>query len=305
MTKRLQLSPLKSWQGWCYWLIALTLLLAVPMMARAQLVAVPPLSGPVVDLTGTLGADEQAALTQRLTDYARTKGSQVQILIVPTTQPEEIEQYSIRVADAWKLGRAKVDDGVILIIAKNDHRMRIEVGRGLEGAIPDIFAKRIIADIITPPFRAGHFGEGIDAGVTAILKLIDGEALPAVQQKPRSRAHHIDLGLILFAVFIGSIFASGIRRIAGSAAGAVSGLGMGGLLGFLIGGGLLWALIAGIGAVVFGFAQRGGGFGGGGGWSTGGFGNGLGGSGWRDSGSSGGWSGGGGGFGGGGASGSW
>lgn len=292
------------WQGWRKWCLT-GLLLLVPSMALAQQVAVPPLAGPVIDLTATLGPDEQAALSQRLADYARSKGSQVQVLIVPTTQPEEIEQYSIRVADVWKLGRAKIDDGVILVIAKNDHRMRIEVGRGLEGAIPDIYAKRIIADVITPLFRAGRYADGIDAGVTAILKLIDGEALPAVQQQPKARVHHIDLGLILFAVFIGSIFASGIRRVAGSAAGAVSGLGLGGVLGFLIGGGLIWALIAGIGAVVFGFAQRGGGLGGGGGWSTGGFGGGWSGGSSFGDGGGGGWSGGGGGFGGGGASGSW
>jgi uncharacterized protein len=146
-------------------------------IAQAE-VAVPPLRALVTDLTGTLSATDMAALDSRLKAYEREKGSQIAVLIVPTTQPEEIEQYSMRVVEQWKLGRHKVDDGVLFLIAKNDRRMRIEVGYGLEGALPDITAKRIISDIVSPAFKAGDFVGGITAGVDAIIASIQGEPLP-------------------------------------------------------------------------------------------------------------------------------
>src|ERR1700731_2317881 len=150
-------------------------------------VAVPPLTGRVVDLTGTLGSGDIDALTQTLKNLELRKGSQVAVLIVPTTQPETIEQFSIRVADAWKIGRKKIDDGAILVVAKNDRRLRIEVGYGLEGALPGVTTKRIIDEIITPKFRSGDFAGGISAGVDRIIGVIDGEPLPAPPQRQQQQ----------------------------------------------------------------------------------------------------------------------
>src|ERR1700722_8935021 len=137
----------------------LALLLCWAFAAFAD-VAVPPLTGRVVDQTGTLSSDTVASLTQKLKDFETRKGSQIAVLIVPTTAPESIEQYSIRVAEAWKVGRKKVDDGAILLIAKNDHKLRIEVGYGLEGALTDVTAQRIIDEVITPKFKSGDFSGG-------------------------------------------------------------------------------------------------------------------------------------------------
>src|SRR6202166_3802114 len=142
-------------------------------------VAVPPLSGRVVDQTGTLSSADIDSLTQTLRALELRKGSQVAVLIVPTTEPEAIEQYSIRVADAWKIGRKKIDDGALLVIAKNDRHLRIEVGYGLEGALTDVTTKRIIDEDITPKFKAGDFAGGVSAGVNRMIRLIDGETLPA------------------------------------------------------------------------------------------------------------------------------
>ena len=152
-------------------------------------VAVPPLSGRVVDQTGTLSSGDIASLTQTLKNLETRKGSQVAVLIVPTTQPETIEQYSLRVAEAWKIGRKKIDDGALLVVAKNDRKLRIEVGYGLEGALNDVTAKRIIDEIITPKFRDGDFAGGISAGVGRIIGVIDGEPLPA--PAPRQRSSHL------------------------------------------------------------------------------------------------------------------
>jgi len=163
---------------------------------RAE-VAVPPLSQPVMDLTGSLSAAERAGLNQQLQALSEQSGSQVAVLIVPTTEPESIEQYSIRVVDLWKLGRKRIDDGALLLVAKNDRTVRIEVGRGLEGAIPDAVAKRIVEEIIIPEFRAGRFGAGISAGVNAIIGLIRGEQLP----EPK-RGEGSDFLIILLLVVV-------------------------------------------------------------------------------------------------------
>lgn len=141
-------------------------------------VAIPPLETHVTDLTHTLSKSEIAQLEQKLADYEIKKGSQVAIMIVPTTQPETIEQYSMRVVEAWKLGRKGVDDAVLLLVAKNDRVLRIEVGYGLEGVLPDAVAKRIIDEIIVPLFREGDFAGGLRAGIEHILKIIEGEPLP-------------------------------------------------------------------------------------------------------------------------------
>src|SRR5512140_1885383 len=147
-------------------------------------VPVPPLAGRVTDQTATLTAEQKAALEQTLQAFEARKGSQIALLIVPTTAPETIEQYALRVAEQWKLGRKKVDDGAVLVVAKTDRALRIEVGYGLEGALNDATSKRIISEIITPRFREGDFYGGISAGVGQIIRVIDGEPLPAPAGTP-------------------------------------------------------------------------------------------------------------------------
>ena len=251
-------------------------------------VAIPPLKARVTDLTGTLTAEQQAGLESRLAAFERQKGSQVAVLIVPTTQPETIEQYSIRVAEKWKLGRKGVDDGALLLVAKNDRTLRIEVGYGLEGALPDAIAKRIIEEIILPQFRQGGFHDGLSAGVDSILGVIQGEPLP----EPKRGSSYGGVDQYFPVLFFVAIAAGALlRAVLGN---FVGGLVNGGLIGFLVwmlGAGLFFALIL---AVMAFFMTLGGGRGfrggyGGGGLSSGG----------------GGFSGGGGGFGGGGASGRW
>src|SRR5258705_1077286 len=193
-------------------------------VAAAADVAVPPLSGRVVDQTGTLSSGDIAALTQTLKSLEARKGSHVAVLIVPTTQPETIEQYSLRVAEAWKIGRKKIDDGAILVVAKNDRKLRIEVGYGLEGALNDVTAKRIIDEVITPKFRSGDFGGGISAGVDRIIRVIDGEKLPAPtpQQKPSSVSLEnfdpLNPFLIIPVLLVGGLMRSALGRLIGSVA---------------------------------------------------------------------------------------
>ncbi len=288
------------------WLIfALALPWFVIASAQAD-VAVPQLNARVTDLTDTLSVAQQAALESKLAAFEAAKGSQIAVLVLPTTEPETIEQYGIRVADAWKLGRKGVDDGAILIVAKDDHSMRIEVGYGLEGALNDATCKRIISEIITPYFKRGEYYEGIDAGVDRILGVVNGEPLPAAQ--PRNHAASEGGGTMQALIFwfiafflIGHV----LHRLLGSGL-AASGVGLGvGVAGFLVSGSLVVALGGGLIALLFAlmfYGSRGGGYGGGGGFG-GGFGSGgLSGGGF---GGGGGFSGGGGGFGGGGASGNW
>lgn len=260
------------------------LLLAGP--ARAE-VAVPPLSARVTDLTGTLTTDQKAALEETLQAFERNKGSQIAVLLIPTTQPESIEQYSMRVAEAWKLGRKGVDDGALLLIAKDDRALRIEVGYGLEGVLTDIVSKRIVSDIIVPHLKNGDFYQGIQAGVERMIRLVEGEPLP--QPAPQENWEGSFDDLLPFAA-VGGLFGGKLLR-------ALLGAALGSLLTFGLVTGIVWlmlkawmpAIIVGVFATFFSFAnfRGGGGFGSGGG---GGFGGG-------------GFSGGGGGFGGGGASG--
>jgi uncharacterized protein len=283
----------KRWHG-----LVAALLFALTAPATAQ-VAVPPLEARITDLTGTLSASQIQSLDSRLRAFERTKGSQVAVLMLPSTQPETIEEYSIRVADAWKIGREKVDDGVILVVAKNDRKLRIEVGRGLEGAIPDVLAKRIVSDVIAPRFKSGDFFGGIAAGSDALMALIAGESLPAPQAR-QAAGQAIDFQMILFAL-VALIFGDAIfRRLFGRVPGAaISGAMVGGILWLALGV-LAVALVGGVIGFVIGLVNgmaraRGGWTSGGwpgGGWGGGGFGGG-------------GFGGGGGSFGGGGASGSW
>jgi uncharacterized protein len=267
--------------------------------AAAQL-AVPPLSGRVVDQTATLSSDEVASLDATLKAFEARKGSQIAVLIVPTTAPEAIEQYSIRVAEAWKIGRKKIDDGAILVVAKDDHKLRIEVGYGLEGALTDVTTKRIIDEIITPKFRSGDFAGGIAAGIDQIIRVVDGEPLPAPEQPrqssgPFDRIDPFNPFLIIAVIVIGGILRGVLGRLLGSTAtgGAVAALfwftaGSLALSGVL---GLVAFVVTMFGDAILSGVGRGG-FSGGGSFSSGS----------RDSG---GFSGGGGSFGGGGASGSW
>jgi uncharacterized protein len=263
----------------------------------------------VTDLTGTLTSAQQAQLESRLAEFESRKGAQIAVLIVPTTQPEEIEQYSIRVVDAWKLGREKPDDGALLLVAKEDRAMRIEVGRGLEGALTDLVSKRIIADTITPLFRQGDFAGGIAAGVEQMIRVVDGEPLPEPDQQWGGGTESLAnmLPFLLGVVFIGSAV---LRSLFGRAFGSVA---TGGVTG-----GIAWwltqvlGLAAGVGVVAF-IVSLLLGFGGGsrwssrpghGGWTSGGWGRGGFGTGGMGGGG-GGFGGGGGSFGGGGASGHW
>lgn len=266
-------------------------------------VTVPPLTARVTDLTGTLTPSQREALEQELRAFETRQGSQIAVLIVPTTQPEAIEQYALRVAETWKLGRKGVDDGVLLLIARDDRALRIEVGYGLEGAIPDAVANRVIDEIIVPFLKQGDFYGGIQAGVARLIRLVDGEALPPPQARDRSWSGIADLLPVAFiAVMIGGGFlGSLLGRLIGA---AVSG-GIVGVVFWITIGSLLGALAAGIVVFLFTLAIGGSGGRGGrgdfGGWS-GGYSSGSGGS-WSSGG--GGFSGGGGGFGGGGASGRW
>ena len=276
---------------------ALFLLLGA-LTARAQ-VAVPPLAARVTDLTGTLSGEAVSRMEAKLTTFETQKGSQIAVLIVPSTQPEEIEQYGIRVADQWKLGRKGVDDGAILLVAKNDRRVRIEVGRGLEGALPDAIANRIISDTITPHFKLGDYEGGVEAGVDRIVAVVNGEPLPEPDTKWEGRGNGLGNALPLLVVIV--LVVSGVlRSLFGRLLGSLATGGLLGVIAWVVS--RLVPVSFGAGVLGFGFAMllgslRGGSIGGGG-WSGGGWSGG----GRRDGG---GFSGGGGGFSGGGASGSW
>jgi uncharacterized protein len=272
-------------------------------------VAVPPLVGRVVDQTGTLNSSYIETLNQRIKSFEQRKGSQIAILIVPTTQPETIEQYSIRAAETWKIGRKKIDDGALLVIAKNDHKLRIEVGYGLEGSLTDVTSRRIIDEVIVPRFKTGDFAGGISEGLDRMIGVIDGERLPA----PAPEASHgpepdwnalssfgvfFIVGAIMVGNFLREMFGSLISSVvAGSAVGVIAWAVVGSLIAGLVIGvfAFIVVLITG-GAASVGLSRRGGYSGsfssGGGGWSSGSSSS-------SDSG------GGGGSFGGGGASGSW
>lgn len=265
------------------------------------LAPIPALDAPVVDTTGTLSAADVARLQAQALDLQRRKGSQLQILIVPTTAPESIEQYAQRVFDQWRLGRQGVDDGVLLLVAKDDHQARIQTGYGLEGAIPDITAGRVIQEYLVPKFRAGDFAGGLDDATAQLVRLIDGEALPAPMAPSASGGNGGDkLFLLVFLLFFFrglfgwlptpvrmALFAGGAGLVAWVVTHAVPWTGLATLVGLVIGA---------LGASTGRYARDSGwgGWGGGGGSSGGGW-----------SGGGGGWSGGGGSSGGGGASGSW
>jgi len=280
--------------------LAALLLLALPWAAAD--VPVPPLKARITDLTGTLAAGQRAALEQKLADLEARKGSQIAVLVVESTQPETIEQYAVRVFERWKLGRKGVDDGVLLLVAKNDRQVHIEVGYGLEGAIPDAIAKRIIEQDIVPLFKQGDFNGGISAGTDRLGKLIEGESMP-----PPKRSAAPGSGWSTETLFIGFVILAMASQLLHALLGRFLGAGVAGaaaaIIGYLLAG-LAAAII--IGPIAFVISLFMGATGRqGGGWSSGG--GSWSGGGWSGGGSSGGggFSGGGGSSGGGGASGSW
>jgi len=267
--------------------LPLLIALCLPQFSQAQQ-AVPTLSARVIDQTGTLSSSDVASLDQVLSAFEKRKGSQLAVLIVPTTAPESIEQFGIRVADQWKLGRKKVDDGAVLIIAKADRTLRIEVGYGLEGALTDATSKRIIDDIIVPRFKQQDFYGGVLAGVQSIIAVVDGEPLPLAAKNEQFTED--DVYQVVPVVFIVALILGGIlRSILGRMNGALVTGGFIALMAWFVLGAFSMALLAGF--LAFIVAMSGIGIGG----------HGIGGG----RGGGGGFRGGGGGFGGGGASGRW
>ncbi|WP_180128590.1 YgcG family protein [Rhodoferax sp. BLA1] len=272
--------------------------------------AVPPLTGHVVDISGALGAPQREQLEAKLTAFEQARGTQLVLLLVPTTQPEDITSYANRVGNSWKIGRKEIGDGVLLVVALNDRRVRIEVAKTLEGAIPDLAAKRIIDQAITPRFKQGDYAGGLDAATDQMMALITGEALPLpTQAGPGSQTgddgfNWMDLGIFMFIAVpvVGAV----TKRILGSRLGSLATGGVAGFIALILTSSLLIAGLAAVAALVFTLLSgvstggRSGFGGGGGGFGGGGFGGGFG------SGGGGGFSSGGGGdFGGGGASGDW
>lgn len=288
------------------WLVAFCWLLPPAVGWSAESVALPSLSARVTDQTGTLTAEQVATLEAATAAIETEKGAQVAILLLPTTQPETIEEFGIRLAEAWRIGRKGVNDGVIVIVAKGDRKMRIEVAYGLEGAIPDALAKRIIDETMAPRFKQGDFAGGLGAAVEALGGLIRGEALPAPAATTANSVSTADSAsgvpggqaadsavLLLFL----TVALSAVAREMLGLVGALAAAAFAGWLAWAVFATWLAVAIAAGAAFLFSFAR------GGGGWHSGGSGGGWGGG--FSSSAGGGFSGGGGDFGGGGASGSW
>jgi uncharacterized protein len=267
----------------------------------AQL-AVPPLTARVTDQTGTLTREQQAGLERMLQEFEARKGTQIAVLMVASTKPEPIEQYALRVGEQWKIGRKKVDDGAILVVAKDDRALRIEIGYGLEGVLNDATASRIIREVIVPRFREGDFYGGINAGLDRMMRLIDGEPLPAPQKSASPGAEGGWMQLLPMLLIVALIGGGILRAMFGRFLGAAATGGVVGFLAWTLAGTLLIALIAAFFAFIFTLGGGGGRRYYGGGFPGGGIGFPRGGGGW---GGGGGFRGGGGSFGGGGASGRW
>jgi len=302
----------------CLARVAVALGLAAALAAQAQdVLPVPPLAGRVIDQTGTLSAAQAQALESKLAAIETKRGSQIVVLLVPTTQPEDIASYAQRIGDAWKIGRLAVGDGLLVVVAKNDRKVRIEVAKALEGAVPDLAARQIISEVITPAFKAGDYAGGLNAAVDRLDARIGGEGLPepAQHQGANKGAPGFDLQDLTIFLFVGvPILGSVLSGLFGRKLGALVTGGVAGGAGWWLTASALAAAGAGLAALFLvgvmgvGASRRSGsggvgpiGWGGGGGGisSGGGFGGGS-------SGSGGGFSSGGGGdFGGGGSSGDW
>jgi uncharacterized protein len=299
--------------AWRAWLTAVLLALLAATLHAQQLQPVPALGARVIDQTGTLTEAQRSALESKLADFERDAGPQIAVLIVPTTAPEDITDFTQRVGDAWKIGRRDVGDGVLLVVAKNDRAVRIAPAKALEGAIPDLAARQIIDRSIVPAFRAGDYAGGLNAAVDQLIARIRGEHLPAPQSQPGTRAHSqnqgVDWGQLVMFFFIGVPIVGGVlTAIFGRKLGSLVTAGGAGALAWTLSTSIALGAVAGLVALVLvgvlGVGSRRGGvgapifWGGGGGWGGGGWSGGGGGGGGFSSG-------GGGDFGGGGASGRW
>lgn len=298
----------RGWVVWCW-----SVLLWVPLVVGAQgVLPIPPLTARVLDQTATLAAGELATIEAKLADVERTHGTQVVVVMVATTQPEDIADFTQRLGDAWKIGRPGVGDGLLVVVAKEDRRFRIATSKALEGAIPDVLAKRILDEAMKPAFRRGDFAGGIVSGLDQIMASIGAEGLPEVAPPANATTDDVDWAdALIFLVFAVPLVSSVLRGLLGNRLGLLAGgAGAAGLAWVITG--VWWlALAAGVLAMFVGLfstalpspsgrrARRGrsssDGIGGWGGGNIGG--------GWGDGGGFS--SGGGGDFGGGGASGDW
>lgn len=295
----------------------LLLLLALawaPAWAQ-DVLPVPALTARVIDQTGTLSAEQAAALEAKLAAFEAEAGPQIVVLMVPTTQPEDIAAYAQRIGDSWKIGRREVGDGLLIVVAKNDRRVNIQTAKALEGAVPDLAARQIIDRAIRPAFRADDYAGGLNAAIDQLMARIRGEALPAPDAKPKSGSSGPQIEELLMFFFIAvPVIGSVLTKVFGRKLGSVVTAGAAGTIGWWITASILLGLGAGVVALLlvglFGIGSaargiaRGGRRGGppiifGGGGDHGGWGGGFGGGGGGFS------SGGGGDFGGGGASGDW
>ena len=326
-TMMLSTQPFRTLKHWLLSLFTLLMLASLfSGFAQAQqgLQPIPPLTKLVVDQANILSPTEEEVLWQKLLAFEKAKGSQIAVITVPTTAPEDIFSYSQRAAETYKLGRKGVGDGVLIVVAANDRKVWIYVMRHLEGAIPDVLAKRVTNEYITPAFKQGQYAAGLEAATTQLMKLIEGEQLPAPSANAQNQ-YGEEVGLMDVLILIGAlaIIGSGIagatsRWLVAPPAGGVAGL-IAYTMTSVLGLGLMAGIAVFIFILIFGgrsyqmATQRssnnhrnndifwGGGFGGGWGGGSGGWGGGSGG------GFGGGWggSGGGGDAGGGGAGGSW
>lgn len=294
-------------------LVSLMAAFALPVAAQQGLVPIPALTSHVIDVTKTLSAADAQSLDAKLAAFVQQKGSQIVVLMVPTTLPEDIASFANRVGNVWKIGRKEVGDGVLLIVAKDDRKVRIEVAKALEGAIPDLAARQVIETAITPNFKQGNYAAGLSAAADQLIARVSGEALPEPksQRGGKGNAFGFDWADLAIFMFFAVPVAGGIARsIFGRKLGSLVVGGGVGALAMVVTTSLLVAGLAGVAALIV-TMMFGGGIaastgsrrsGGASGWGGGGFGGGGG----LGGGGGGGFSSGGGGdFGGGGASGDW
>jgi uncharacterized protein len=302
-----------------HWLLAVAaLLLGLVGPGWAQDVRpVPVLTGRVVDQTGTLSDAQRQALEDKLAAFEREAGPQIVVLMIASTAPEDIAAYAQRVGDGWRIGRREVGDGLLILVAKNDRKIRIEVAKALEGAVPDLAARQIIQNAITPAFKKNDYAGGLNLAIDQLQARIRGENLPAPKAHPSSGSGTgngfdiEELGALFFIAV--PVLGALLTGVMGRKLGSVATGGAAGALGWFFSASLLIAGLAGLAALVLvgvlgiGASRGGGGRGGRGGgggppiiWGGGG-----GGGGWSGGGGGGFSSGGGGDFGGGGASGDW
>ncbi len=192
---------------------------------------IPPLQARVTDTAGLLSSSQQAELEQILSSFEARKGSQIAVLVIPSTEPESIAEYSVRVFDQWKLGRKGTNDGALLVVAKDDHKLWITSGRGLEGVLTDADSKRIVSEVIVPLFKHGDFAGGIKSGVERMIKIVDGETLPPPQSQGYRHGDDTDwVSMLPFALLIAFVSGSIFRAMFGRFFGSIV---AGGLTGFI------------------------------------------------------------------------